>query len=206
MNVMRKTLAVLLVLLGLGIALYPWGQSLYRDYRIAKHLVEFEENQDLALPLSMDEPEEPLESREEAEGPSPEPVPVAVLEIPRIDLKLPVLPGATESNLRYGAALLEEAARIGEPGNAVITAHRAHTYGRLFNRLDELEPGDELSLVTPGNRYDYCVVETAVVEAKDTAYLAGHPEEPLLTLITCHPLYVPNPPYRLVVQARLLKQ
>ncbi len=203
---MRKTLAVLLVLLGLGIALYPWGQNLYRDYRIGKHLVEFEESQDLALPLSMEEPETPREPQEEKEDPSPGPAPIAVLKIVRIDLELPVLPGATESNLRYGAALLEGAVGIGERGNAVITAHRAHTYGRLFNRLDELEQGDELALVTPDKRYDYRVVETAVVEATDTAYLAGHPEEQLLTLITCHPLYVPNPPYRLVVQARLVER
>ena len=69
---------------------------------------------------------------------------LGIMEIDKIDLKLPVLNGTSEAILRIGAGFLEGTTAIGEPGNTVLTAHRSHTYGRFFNRLDELEVGIKL--------------------------------------------------------------
>ena len=212
---MRKALAVLLVIAGLAVALYPLAQSFYGDYRTGRHLEAFEEIQEREAqepPAGEGQPAPRGEPRVAAEEPPAEekqeepyrgPPPIAVLEIPVIGLRLPVLEGASDYNLRYGAALLEGTAGIGEQGNTVLTAHRAHAYGRLFNRLDELEEGDEIVLVAADSRFSYRVFSTAVVEAEDTSYLADDPEKRRLTLVTCHPLYRPNPPYRLVVQAEM---
>ena len=126
-----------------------------------------------------------------------------MLEIEKIDLKLPVLQGTSDYNLRFGAGLMEDLAGIGEPGNTVLTAHRAHTYGRLFNRLDKLEAGDIIVITTTEESFSYKVEQTHIVEATDTSVLASEPGDYLLTLITCHPLYKRNPSQRLVVQARL---
>ncbi len=219
---MRKTLAVLLVLCGLAVALYPLAQSLYRDYRTAQHLQAFEEmreKDESALPLTEEVPEPRDESREAEEEQHQEeeqeeqeekeeerhkgPPPIAVLEIDKIGLKLPVLKGTSDYTLSFGAGLMEEMAGIGEAGNTVITAHRAHAYGRLFNRLDELEFGDRIVITTTNNSFSYRVFNTDIVEAGDNSYLSNDQEVQHLTLITCHPLFKRNPSYRLVVQANL---
>ena len=48
--------------------------------------------------------------------------------------------------LRGGAGWLPSSAEMGAPGNCVIFGHRMKKYGRHFNRLDELEAGDEINL------------------------------------------------------------
>jgi len=116
---------------------------------------------------------------------------------------IPVYRGATRANLRIGAGLVEEGAPVGAEGNIVITAHRSHNYGMQFNRLDELAVGDELVLKSRSDTYRYIVVGTEVVQPDNLEVLQGRAGEKWITLITCHPLYSPDPPYRLVVQGRL---
>lgn len=83
----------------------------------------------------------------------------------------------------------------------VFTAHRAHTYGRLFNRLDELEQGDEIVIATRDGRYRYTVYHKAIMKPEEVSLLCAADGRSILTLVTCHPLRQVNPPYRLVVQA-----
>ena len=82
---------------------------------------------------------------------------IGVLEIPAIDLKLPVLsewsyPLLKKAPCRYsGSAYLD---------NLVIAAHNYRTH---FGKLKELETGDEVIFTdAAGNRFEYKV---AVVEA-----------------------------------------
>ena len=82
---------------------------------------------------------------------------IGVLEIPKIDLKLPVLsewsyPLLKKAPCRYsGSAYLD---------NLVIAAHNYSTH---FGKLKELETGDEVIFTdAAGNRFEYKV---AVVEA-----------------------------------------
>lgn len=82
---------------------------------------------------------------------------IGVLEIPEIDLKLPVLsewsyPLLKKAPCRYsGSAYLD---------NLVIAAHNYRTH---FGKLKELETGDEVIFTdAAGNRFEYKV---AVVEA-----------------------------------------
>jgi sortase A len=128
---------------------------------------------------------------------------MGILEIEKIDLKLPILKGTSESVLRIGAGFLEGTARIGEPGNTVLTAHRSHTYGRFFNRLDELEVGDSITIATTDELFSYTVYNTEIVDAKDTSILGAVGEDRILTLYTCDPLYSVNPKHRLIVQAKM---
>lgn len=124
----------------------------------------------------------------------------AILTIDKIKLKLPVLEGATQDNMRYAAAHLTGTAAIGKPGNAAIAAHRGRSKGRLFNQLNELEEGDTIKLETNGNKFSYTVIGTAKVKPDDITVLAGNDEDEVLTLITCDP--VVNPTHRLIVKAK----
>lgn len=127
---------------------------------------------------------------------------IAVIKISKIDLKLPVLEGATKSNMKYAAAHLKETAGLGQDGNAAIAAHRARTKGRLFNRLNEIEIGDEIVVEVKEDKFVYKVDKISVVEPTDISVLdSDNPEEKVLTLITCDPLV--NPTHRLIVRAKM---
>ena len=126
---------------------------------------------------------------------------IAIIEIGKIGVRLPVLEGATKDNLRGAAAHMTETAPIGTTGNAAIAAHRARKEGRLFNRLDEVEVGDAITLRTPDELYTYEVYDISIVEPTDVSVLNPQGDQKLLTLITCDPLV--DPTHRLIVHARL---
>ena len=71
----------------------------------------------------------------------------------------------------------------GEAGNASIAGHRT-TYGAPFNRLDELEAGDEILVTTAQGSFTYEVREQLIVSPDQVEVLdptelgdvaAGHP-------------------------------
>ncbi|RCX16257.1 sortase A [Fontibacillus phaseoli] len=127
---------------------------------------------------------------------------IAVIKISKIDLELPVLEGATKSNMKYAAAHLKETTSLGGVGNAAIAAHRAHTKGRLFNRLNEMEIGDEIIIEAKGSQFVYTVDKISIVKPTDVSVLdIKNPDDKVLTLITCDPLV--NPTHRLIVRAKI---
>lgn len=126
---------------------------------------------------------------------------IASISIPSIDLKLPVLEGATEQNMKVAAVHLKETAPLGEIGNAAIAAHRMRIKGRLFNRLDEVEVGDEIIIKTKDAAYTYTVNKISIVEPTDVSVLNYNNTDRRLTLITCDPLI--NPTHRLIVHAEM---
>lgn len=141
------------------------------------------------------------EAQPQAEAPAkPVPKPIAILRIPKINLKLPVMAGASQVNLKIGAGWMKETTAIGEKGNTAIAAHRSYTRGRFFNRLDEVAVGDEIVIVKDGQELKYSVFNVVVVEPTDVSVLRGKKSEEIVTLITCTPIKVAT--HRLIVQAK----
>lgn len=127
---------------------------------------------------------------------------MGVLIIKKIGLECPILDGDTKYNMNIGAARIKGTSNLGEIGNIAITGHRSHTYGKLFNRLDEIEKGDVISIIDlNGKKYDYVVYKKHIVKPNDTSVLNRNDKDRVLTLITCDPVY--NPINRLVVHAVL---
>ncbi|AZK48769.1 class D sortase [Paenibacillus lentus] len=127
---------------------------------------------------------------------------IAVIKIAKIKLNLPILEGATKSNMKFAAAHLKETDPLGGQGNAAIAAHRAKTKGRLFNRLDEIEVGDEIVIEVGSRIYVYETDKISIVKPTDVSVLKrGVADESFLTLITCEPIV--NPTHRLIVRAKL---
>ena len=125
--------------------------------------------------------------------------PVARLSVPRHDVDLIVLAGASGRTLAFGPGHVDGSAAPGTPGNTVVTGHR----DTQFRFLKDLAPGDELWLVGPdGGGRRYVVVDALVVDERDTSVLA-ETGEPRLTLVTCFPFdaLVPGGPLRYVVRA-----
>jgi sortase A len=77
--------------------------------------------------------------------------------------------------------------------------HRT-TYLQPFRDIDDLRPGDQISLETPYGTFGYVFCGQAIVDDQDRAILRRRPFEKLV-LSACHPLYSAS--RRIVVFARL---
>ncbi|PLR99288.1 class D sortase [Bacillus sp. T33-2] len=126
---------------------------------------------------------------------------LGTLHIEKIDLLLPVVEGATQDNLKTAAGHLTGTSYPGQKGNAAIAAHRSYTFGRQFNRLNELEKEDVILIETKTEIYTYVVFKKSIVSPTDMEVLDEQGGIGVLTLITCEP--IKNPTKRLIVQARL---
>lgn len=124
---------------------------------------------------------------------------IGLIHIPEIDLSLPLLMGATDEHLNVGAGVLLNTTPLWEAGNTGIAAHRSHTYGRQFNRLEELSQGDLISVETKNGKDKYEVYQTKVVSPDDISVLEPDGDKHLITLITCTPMI--DPTHRLIVHA-----
>ena len=125
--------------------------------------------------------------------------PVARLLAPAQDVDLLVLAGATGRTLAFGPGHHDGSAMPGQPGNAVLSAHR----DTHFRFLHALAVGDTLIVEMPaGQRFHYRVRELEVADQRDLR-LPRMPAEKTLTLVTCWPFDAVDPrgPLRYVVVA-----
>lgn len=131
--------------------------------------------------------------------------PLTKLEIPSIDVETIVVEGTTPAALRAGAGHYPETPLPGESGNVAIAGHRT-TYGRPFNRIDELKEGDKVILTTPLGRHTYEVrgVPFVVLPTQYTEVVDEYPKDgDYVTLTSCHP--EGSAKYRIVVRAKLIE-
>lgn len=124
-----------------------------------------------------------------------------VLTIDKIDLLLPILHGASDKNMKTTVASIENTGKPGEIGNYAIAGHRNFTYGRNFNRLDELEEGDTIEVDDGNSQYEYVVSEKLYVKPEEVWVLEGNNEDKEITLITCHPMV--DPTHRLIIKGKI---
>jgi len=123
------------------------------------------------------------------------------LQIDSIDLNEPIIRGADVASLKEGAGSVVEDRLPGQAGNFVLAGHRSWTFGRHFNRLDELKLGDDIEINSTAGSYHYVVTDKLLVLPNDLSVLNNHDGETELTLITCHPKR--NPTHRLIILAKL---
>ncbi|GAA0730923.1 hypothetical protein GCM10008905_32760 [Clostridium malenominatum] len=126
-----------------------------------------------------------------------------MLIIKKINLNLPILKGAIEENLKISVASIEHTGKAGQEGNYAIAGHRSHTYGRNFNRLDEVEIGDIIEIDKGESQYKYVVVEKLYVKPEETWVLNSNKKNKEITLVTCHPMIKPT--QRLIIKGNIIE-
>jgi sortase A len=126
--------------------------------------------------------------------------PIAILEIPKIALKVAVASGTSDKTISQAVGHFTETALPGQVGNCALVGHRNFTTGEFFLKLDKLKPGDDVILTTYGNTYVYKVTGQQVVNPGDVQVLNATPT-PTITLVTC----TRNGKQRLVVKGELVK-
>ncbi len=125
---------------------------------------------------------------------------VGVITIPTIGLSMVVVEGTGEAQLQQGPGHYPGTPLPGQAGNAAIAGHRT-TYLHPFYNLDQLVPGDGITIVTLQGIFLYHVTTSMAVLPTDVAVVAPTPT-PTLTLTTCNPRYSAS--QRLVVHADLV--
>lgn len=130
--------------------------------------------------------------------------PLTRLEIPRLGVDVVIVEGTTPAALRAGAGHYPETALPGDSGNVAIAGHRT-TYGRPFNRMDELKPGNRVILTTPIGKHVYEVMHKPwVVSPEDWSPITDYAANgSFLTLTSCHP--EGSASHRIVVRAQLVE-
>ena len=126
---------------------------------------------------------------------------IGLMKIPKISLEEAVREGSTDSVLSSALGHMEGTALPGEEGNCCVAGHRNYTFGKYFNRLDEIEEGDLIEIETYDADYIYEVNDIFVVEPTELSVL-DEIEGENLTLITCTPLFIGS--HRLIIRAALV--
>ena len=123
------------------------------------------------------------------------------VEIPSINVRLPIYHGESEDILAKGAAHLEHTSFPigGESTHACISAHCGYPTQKFFDDIDELENGDEIYIYVLDRTLKYTVIGTDVVEPDDSSRLEVVKRKDLLTLVTCTPYGVNS--HRMLVHA-----
>lgn len=80
--------------------------------------------------------------------------PIAVLEIPRLGLTQVVVEGTSSGDLMNGPGHRRDTVLPGQNGVSLVYG-RSATYGGPFQRLPELQEGDELTVVTFQGQFTY---------------------------------------------------
>ena len=127
---------------------------------------------------------------------------MAVVEIPKLGLSLPVYHGTSEETLQRGAGHLEGSSfPVGGAGShTCISAHRGLPGKEMFTSLDLLSEGDVFYLRVLGETLAYEIRGIETVTPDQVEPLRIRPGEDLATLITCTPYGINT--HRLYVHGR----
>ena len=112
-----------------------------------------------------------------------------VLEIPAMELTMPIYLGASDDHLAAGAAVLgNTSAPIGgDNTNCVIAGHRGWKGADYFRHIDKLAVGDTVKLTNLWETLTYTVVDIQIIQPHEVERIKIQQGRDLLTLLTCHP-------------------
>lgn len=207
-------LCALLFLIALGITLYPLLSTWYNDKHQSLIHTQYEavirEADDTALKTARQEAEEYnttiTPGAHIRESFSEEAISLAAedyegllniagdhimgyIEIPKIDIQLPIYHGTDSDSLDIGVGhLLGSSLPVGGPGtHCALSAHSGVASQKLFSDLDNLEVGDVFYLDVLEERIAYQVDAVNTVLPHDSSLLAIEESKDYCTLITCTP-------------------
>lgn len=122
------------------------------------------------------------------------------IEIPKIEVNLPIYAGTSEEVLQKGVGHLEGTSLpVGRKNtHAVLTAHTGLPKAKLFTDLVQLEIGDTFYIHNVAEILAYEVDQILVVEPHDFSQLMVVQNEDYVTLLTCTPYMVNT--HRLLVR------
>ncbi|MCD8100200.1 MAG: class C sortase [Oscillospiraceae bacterium] len=127
------------------------------------------------------------------------------IDIPAIDVYIPIYQGTDESALQAGAGywIGTSLPTGGESTHCVLTAHNGLVKAKMFTDLDKLELGDTFTLTVLDRVLTYEVDQILTVEPDDFSELTIVEGEDYVTLYTCTPYGVNT--HRLLVRGHRIE-
>ncbi|MGN1433478.1 MAG: class C sortase [Ruminococcus sp.] len=127
---------------------------------------------------------------------------IGYIDIPKINVYLPIYHGTTEDILAKGAGHLQNTSLPigGESTHSVISAHTAYPGETFFDYLTDMEEGDEFYVHVLDRVLKYEVDSIKVVLPEETDDLRVVKGEDYVTLLTCTPYSVNT--HRLLVRGK----
>ncbi len=127
------------------------------------------------------------------------------IEIPKINVSLPIYHGTDESILQVAIGHIEGTSVPvgGEGTHCVVSGHRGLPSAKLFSDLDQLQEGDIAQITVLDETLTYEVDQIRIVLPNELEELAIDPDKDLLTMVTCTPYGINS--HRMLVRAHRIE-
>ena len=215
MRLIKKIAPVVIMVIGLALVLYPWISEYLYEYGVQSLVESYEsDNNDMddsekeeQLRLAREYNEallkanikltDPFSLEDQAGGEynydsilnyNKNGV-MGFIDIPKIDVYLPIYHGTSNEVLEKGIGHLENTSFPigGESTHAVISGHTGLNSAKMFTDLTSMELDDQFYIDILGNTLAYKVINIEVVEPDDVSSLSIQDGKDLVTLVTCTP-------------------
>ncbi len=112
-----------------------------------------------------------------------------VVQIPKLEIQLPIYLGATTDHMSKGAAHLSQTSLPigGKNTNCVIAGHCGWEGAAYFRYISELKAGDEIIITNLWETITYTVTGSKIIDPNETDSILIQEGREMLTLLTCHP-------------------
>lgn len=217
---LTTVILVLILLLGVGIMLYPTVSDYWNSFHQSKVITEYAEqvaqldnseyekvisdareynkrlNAGAYSPRLDEEAAKDYNSQLDISGTGV----MGYIEIPKINCTLAIYHGTSDAVLQIGVGHIEGTSLpVGGVGtHCVVSGHRGLPSAKLFTNLDKLEVGDIFMMRVLDETLTYEVDQVLIVLPHETEALNVDPDMDYCTLVTCTPYAVNT--HRLLVR------
>ena len=211
---------VLILLLGMGIMLYPTVSDYWNSFHQSKVITQYAEqvstmdkseydkiiaearnyNKRLSDSIVMSRGDEDLAAEYNDTLNVAGTGVMGYIEIPKINCSLAIYHGTSDAVLQIGVGHIEGSSLpVGGIGtHCVVSGHRGLPSAKLFTNLDKLEEGDIFIMRVLNETLTYEVDQVLIVLPNETEALNIDPDKDYCTLVTCTPYAVNT--HRLLVR------
>lgn len=176
MDKLRRIIGVILIIVGIGII----GTVVYKKIVTSQKQNELLDIFESQIAESKEEEIGEEVNLESINGYKP----IAIMEIPAIKLKQPIVDGITDDVIKYFLGRFPDSSMPGEVGNFAVAGHRVSDFTDAFINLYKVKSGDEIIVRTMEGKYTYEVDDSFIVEPEQVEVLENADYEKI-TLITC---------------------
>lgn len=113
----------------------------------------------------------------------------AVIEIPKLNLNIPIFLGATDEILSEGIGQIKGSSIPigGKNTHTILSGHRGMGTKEMFRNIDKLQVGDKFYIHGKTGILKYRVIGQKVIYPDQTSALEIQEGKDIATLFTCHP-------------------
>lgn len=122
------------------------------------------------------------------------------IEVPSMDVKLPLYIGASVPNMAKGATVMGQTSIPigGVNTNSVIAGHRGYSGSPYFRYIENVKLGDYVYITNPWETLTYQAIKISIISPYDSDAVKIQEGKDMVTLLTCHP-YASGGKYRYLV-------